>query len=453
MKCVRCKSGESEKSFENHSSDNCHDEMYQEYVAREEGYVYVFVSNENPTLVEVYFDDVTVTITPGNVIQANEYYPYGLQTTNSWTRSSSLDNNFLYNGGTELNKTTQVYDLYYRNYDPALGRFGQVDPMASMLSGLSPYNYANGEPIRLNDPLGNCPTCGCMVCDAPDLYLSPKKKYEGGSLNAFEEFVQGNFSRAYGEANGMGLNGAGNYGMWRGNMFNQGVGNGVAARADAYRRSYSESTGDRQTIYQSGMQQYILNPWAGQEGAPGKYYAAWVEMDFNLMAVILLHGFNVVTATVERYEIAELNNPAMAKGGDQPDYDWLGNAGNVANIFGIATTISINGPRPRYIGPTEWAGQIKAGTKFGNRLGYLGLGLTAADMVTNGVNTSNTLDLTFGVVSFGGLPGAIIGGVYFLGNLVTQGITGKTIGQHVDDNFYIVPSGIPQSPFMLIPKN
>lgn len=31
-----------------------HDPMAQEYTAREEGWIYVFVSNENSTLVEVY---------------------------------------------------------------------------------------------------------------------------------------------------------------------------------------------------------------------------------------------------------------------------------------------------------------------------------------------------------------------------------------------------------------
>ena len=92
-----------------------HDYMTQEYVAKEEGYIYVYVSNENSTLVEVYFDDVVVTETRSNVVQSNEYYPYGLQTASSWTRDSNLGNNFLYNGGTELNKTSGVYDLYYRN--------------------------------------------------------------------------------------------------------------------------------------------------------------------------------------------------------------------------------------------------------------------------------------------------------------------------------------------------
>ena len=119
------------------------------------------------TLSRVGGDDFKVTHTKSNVIQANEYYPYGLQTANSWTRENNTGNNFLYNGGTELNQTTQVYDLYYRNYDPVLGRFGQVDPMAGKYSSLSPYNYGNNNPVFYNDPLGDCPTCGCNVCDSP----------------------------------------------------------------------------------------------------------------------------------------------------------------------------------------------------------------------------------------------------------------------------------------------
>jgi len=30
----------------------------REYTAKEEGYVFMYISNENPTLVDVYFDDV-----------------------------------------------------------------------------------------------------------------------------------------------------------------------------------------------------------------------------------------------------------------------------------------------------------------------------------------------------------------------------------------------------------
>jgi hypothetical protein len=46
-------------------------------------------------------------------------------------------------------------DLFYRNYDPALGRMNQVDPMASRYASHTPYNYSLNDPVYYNDPLGD----------------------------------------------------------------------------------------------------------------------------------------------------------------------------------------------------------------------------------------------------------------------------------------------------------
>ncbi|QLH31481.1 MAG: hypothetical protein HWD62_02685 [Cyclobacteriaceae bacterium] len=117
----------------------------------------MYVSNENPTLVDVYFDDVVMTHTKSNVIQYNEYYPFGMNTANSWTRENVTGNNFLGNGGTELNQTSQLYDLDYRNYDPILGRMNGIDPMATKYASLSPYNFSFNDPVTFNDPSGADP--------------------------------------------------------------------------------------------------------------------------------------------------------------------------------------------------------------------------------------------------------------------------------------------------------
>ncbi|MBX2895773.1 MAG: hypothetical protein KF763_10045 [Cyclobacteriaceae bacterium] len=131
--------------------------MMREYIAKEEGFIFAYVSNESPTLVDVYFDDVVMTHTKGNVVQYNEYYPFGMQTANSWTRENVTGNNFLANGGTELNTTSNLYDLDFRNYDPALGRMYGVDPMASKYSSLTPYNYSFNNPVMFNDVNGADP--------------------------------------------------------------------------------------------------------------------------------------------------------------------------------------------------------------------------------------------------------------------------------------------------------
>ncbi|SKC85021.1 DUF6443 domain-containing protein [Ohtaekwangia koreensis] len=133
-----------------------HDYMSREYTVKEAGYAFVYLSNESSTYVEGYFDDVTFTYTPGNILQYNEYYPFGLQTVNSWTRESNK-NNYLYNAGSELNVTSGVYEMLFRNYDPALGRMLQIDPLAEKYSDISPFNYAFNDPVYWNDPAGADP--------------------------------------------------------------------------------------------------------------------------------------------------------------------------------------------------------------------------------------------------------------------------------------------------------
>lgn len=171
---------------------------------KEEGYAYLYVSNENATLVDVYFDDVVFTRTPSNIVQYNEYYPFGMQTSSSWTRTGTK-NNFLYDAGGELNSTTGFYDLAYRNYDATVGRFFQVDPLA--VSEQATYQYAGNNPVMMNDPLGAS--------------KSPREKFEeqrqfmidqGNFLNEYFGWIY-NWEKYGGEGGGGGGDGGGS-GHW-----------------------------------------------------------------------------------------------------------------------------------------------------------------------------------------------------------------------------------------------
>jgi RHS repeat-associated protein len=126
-------------------------------VFTEAGKLYVYIANESDEL--VHFDDFKITHhktgSSFKVNQASDYYPYGLRMATSWDRNPESANNRLYNAGNERNATTGWDETYFRMYDPAIGRFHGVDPLAVKYAGMTPYNYVGGNPIAFNDPLGD----------------------------------------------------------------------------------------------------------------------------------------------------------------------------------------------------------------------------------------------------------------------------------------------------------
>lgn len=143
----------------------------------EPGYLYVYLSYEGSGTNWVYFDDFKVTHTQTNVLQYNEYYPFGLTTSSSWTREAALGNNYLYNEGSELNLTTGWYEMPFRNYDPVLGRLTSVDPLATAYASISPYHYAANNPVSKNDPTGAYTVGGCNCPDQTDLSAQEYSKW------------------------------------------------------------------------------------------------------------------------------------------------------------------------------------------------------------------------------------------------------------------------------------
>jgi RHS repeat-associated protein len=106
----------------------------------------------------------------------NHYYPFGLRQTGISSQALNAggnDNNCGcpnkkgFNGNEIQNKEfsdgsgLEVYDFNARTYDQQIGRFIQIDPKAEEAGqdALTPYQFGLNNPIRYNDPSGECPIC------------------------------------------------------------------------------------------------------------------------------------------------------------------------------------------------------------------------------------------------------------------------------------------------------
>ena len=123
--------------------------------APKNGYVFVYCSNESQH--NVYFDNFQVFHDRGPILEETHYYPFGLTMAGISSKALApgyVENKKQFNG---IEHTTDFdlnqYDAFYRNYNPQIGRWFQIDPKPTDYE--SPYAAMGNNPILYSDFLGD----------------------------------------------------------------------------------------------------------------------------------------------------------------------------------------------------------------------------------------------------------------------------------------------------------
>src|SRR5690554_4771650 len=143
------------------------------------GYAYSYVYNYTDHLGNVR---ISYTKDPQSgtlqILEENHYYPFGLRHEVYVTGSKRqhgfgndggggdiddvelinvlrTDYQYKYNGKEWQDELgLGLYDYGWRNYDPALGRWMNIDPLAEKYEGITPYSFALNSPVLLSDSDG-----------------------------------------------------------------------------------------------------------------------------------------------------------------------------------------------------------------------------------------------------------------------------------------------------------
>ncbi len=114
-------------------------------------------ASDNGTSTTCYVDNFKLTQNGLEILEENNYYPFGLKHKGYNTVVNGVDHPYGFGGKEEQNELgLNTLDFGARNYDATLGRWFNIDPLADIAHSISmtPYHYGANNPIVFVDPDG-----------------------------------------------------------------------------------------------------------------------------------------------------------------------------------------------------------------------------------------------------------------------------------------------------------
>ena len=118
------------------------------FTIKKTGFLYIYTSNESGA--DVFFDNLVVAHNSGPLLEETHYYPFGLTMAGISSKAlkglNYIENRKKFQGqdfDTEL--SLNLYQFKWRNHDPQIGRFIEIDPLATKYEHNSPYAFSENK--------------------------------------------------------------------------------------------------------------------------------------------------------------------------------------------------------------------------------------------------------------------------------------------------------------------
>lgn len=314
------------------------------------GYLAVYLGNNSLqtrcfVCGDVYFDDLRFTVTKGVLLEEAHYYPFGLPINglSAVTADEFKENRNKYQGNALIkDMELNLMDFQARQYDPQIGRFLSVDPLAAVggQDMVSPYAAMGNMPESMIDPNG-----------------LKRDYYQGNSYMAAETGAGsrgGGASSASGEP-GNPIWGDRSTGMFNGPNFLQGFSymgysgaalqmyyNGLptsmqqsitAAHQDYERRLETRREQNAQANYfRSIVDELIYGTWSITKTSP---------LHYTIEGAVIVR---IAPAHVDNFEgfwgkVSWILDDRVGRG----SYDWNGNFKGIAPTGGVVPGVGLRG--------------------------------------------------------------------------------------------------------------
>ena len=115
-------------------------------------YVFNYTDHLGNTRLSYAKDTTTGSL---KILEENNYYPFGLKHNSYNVDNFQPDYKYKYNGKEYQDELgLNMTDMDFRQYDPAIGRFVVIDPLAEFQRKWTPYHFGYDNPVLYNDPTG-----------------------------------------------------------------------------------------------------------------------------------------------------------------------------------------------------------------------------------------------------------------------------------------------------------